>query len=127
MSDFTNSNAKQNVKHEREINHRHTKVHSFSGAKTEDMIDFVKPLAYRNPDYLRIHAGTNDLGHMPLKDTSMNYNDIVDIFKQIDPKIKVIFSSVTQRFDNNKLEHKIVQLNKKLKAFCGKYTLGFID
>ena len=35
----------------------------------------------------------------------MNYNDIVDIVKQIDPKIKVIFSSVTQRFDNNKLEH----------------------
>ena len=106
---------------------RHTKVHSFSGASTEDMIDFIKPLAYRNPDYLIIHAGTNDLGHLPLKDTLMNYNDIVDIVKQIDPKIKVIFSSVTQRFDNDKLEHKVAQLNRELKAFCGKSNLGFID
>ena len=70
---------------------RHTKVHSSSGASTEDTIDFIKPLAYRNPDYLIIHAGTNDLGHLPLKDTLMNYNDIVDIVKQIDRKIKVIF------------------------------------
>ena len=91
------------------------------------MIDFIKPLAYGNLDYLIIHAGTNDLGHLPLKDTSVNYNDIVDIVKQIDPKIKVMFSSVTQRFDNNKLEHKVAQLNRELKAFCGKCNLGFID
>ena len=106
---------------------RHTKVHSFSGVSTEDMIDFIKPLAYRNLDYLIINAGTNDLGHLSLKDTLMNYSDIVDIVKQIDPKIKVIFSSVTQRFDNNKLEHKVAQLNRELKAFCGKSNLGFID
>ena len=91
------------------------------------MIDFIKPLAYRNPDYLIIYAGTNDLGHLPLKDTLMNYNDIADIVKQIDPIIKVIFSSVTQRPDNNKLEHKVAQLNRELSAFCGKCNLGFID
>ena len=102
---------------------RHTKVHSFSGASTEDMVGFIIPPAYRTLDYLIIHAGTNDLSHLPLKDTLMNYNDIVDIVKQIDPKIKVIFSSVTQRFDNNKLQHKVVQLNKELKAFCGKYNM----
>ena len=88
------------------------------------MIDFIKPLAYRNLDYLIIHAGTNDLGHLSLKDTLMNYSDIVDIVKQIDQKIKVIFSSVTQRFDNNKLEHKVAQLNRELKAFCGKVILA---
>ena len=91
------------------------------------MIDFIKPLAYRNLDYLIKHTGTNELGHLPLKDTLMNYNDIVDIVKQIVPKIKIIFSSVTQRFDNNKVKHKVAQLNRELKAFCGKCNLGFID
>ena len=54
----------------------------------------------------------------------MNYNDTVDIVKQIDPKIKVIFSSVTQRFDNNKLQHKVVQLNKELQPSVENITLA---
>ena len=53
----------------------------------------------------------------------MNYYDILDIVKQIDPKIKVIFSSVMQRFDNVKLQQKVIKLTKELKAFCEKITL----
>ena len=34
------------------------KVQSFSGYTTEDMLDIVKPAAWRKPDAIIIHAGT---------------------------------------------------------------------
>ena len=36
------------------------KVHSFSGATTDDMDFFLKPLLNREPDHLILHIGTND-------------------------------------------------------------------
>ena len=47
---------------------RVTKIHAFPGATTEDMVDLVRPLAYRSPNYLIIHAGTNDLIDFTAKD-----------------------------------------------------------
>ena len=80
---------------------RSTKVPTFPGATTEDMIDFIRPLAFRNPDYLIIHAGTNDLINFSTKDSLVNYKDIVDTIRKINPNIKVIISSVIQRYDNS--------------------------
>ena len=34
---------------------------SFSGAKTRDMQDYVKPTLLENPDQIIVHIGTNDL------------------------------------------------------------------
>ena len=45
---------------------------------------------------------------------------------EIDPKIKIIFSSVVQRFDNDK-QPKVVGLNKDLQALCKNLNLDFID
>ena len=47
---------------------RVTKIHAFPGATTEDMVDLVRPLAYRSPNYLIIHAGTNDFIDFTAKD-----------------------------------------------------------
>ena len=106
---------------------RVTKVYAFPGATTEDMVDFVRPLAYQSPDYLIIHAGTNDLIDFTAKDIIANFQDIVETIIEIDPKIKIIFSSVIQRFDNDKLQPKVVDLNKDLQALCKKLNLDFID
>ena len=106
---------------------RSTKVHAFPGAATEDMIDFIRPLAFRNPDCLIIHAGTSDLINFSTKDSLVNYKDIVDTIREINPNIKVIISSVIQRYDNNSLQPKIEELNSKLKSFCAKHKLFFID
>ena len=100
---------------------RSTKVHAFPGATTEDVIDFIRPLAFRNPDYLIIHAGTNDLINSSTKDSLVNYKDIVDTIREINPNIKVIISSVIQRYGNNSLQPKIEELNSKLKSFCAKH------
>ena len=106
---------------------RVTKIHAFPSATTEEMVDFVRPLAYRSPDYLIIHAGTNDFIDFTVKDIIANFQDIVEAIIEIDPKIKIIFSPIIQRFDNDKLQPKVVGPNRDLQALCKKLNLDFID
>ena len=40
---------------------RFVKVYSLSGAITDDLKRFVKPLAHTKPDRIILHCGTNDL------------------------------------------------------------------
>ena len=40
---------------------KYVKVYSFSGADTEDMSDFIKPLINKKPDEIIIYCGPNDL------------------------------------------------------------------
>ena len=79
---------------------RATKVHSFPAATCDDMLDFIRPLAYRNPDSIIVHAGTNDLTELTTKEILKNYLDIVATIKEINPEIKIVFSSVIQRHDD---------------------------
>ena len=37
------------------------KVITHPGSTTEDVLDYIKPIAGRKPDTLIIHTGTNDL------------------------------------------------------------------
>ena len=37
------------------------KVHSFSGATTEDMESYLIPLINKKPDHVLLHVGTNNL------------------------------------------------------------------
>ena len=37
------------------------KVITHDGSTTEDMLDYIKPIARRKPDTLILHTGTNDL------------------------------------------------------------------
>ena len=46
---------------------------------------------------------------------------------EIDPNIKIILSSKIQRFDNDKLQPKVVGLNRDLQALYKKLNLDFID
>ena len=106
-----------------------TKIPAFPGATTEDMVDFVRPFAYQSPNYLIIHTGTNDLidfTAMP-KILIANLEDIVETIIELDPKIKFILSSIIQRFDNDKLQPRVVGLNRDLQALCKKLNLDFID
>ena len=94
---------------------RATKVHSFPGAISDDMLDFmiIRPLAYRNPDIIIVHAGTNDLTELTTKEILENYLDIMATIKEISPDIKIVFSSVIQRHDNISLQPRIQDLTIK--------------
>ena len=37
------------------------KVQTFSGATTQDMKDYIKPLVAKNPAHIYLHIGTNDV------------------------------------------------------------------
>ena len=106
---------------------RATKVHSFPGATSEDMLDFIRPLAYRNPDSITVHAGTNDLTGLTTKEILENYLDIMATIKEINPEIKIVFSSVIQRHDDISLQARIHDLNNQMRELCSKHKAGFID
>ena len=51
----------------------------------------------------------------------------METITEIYPKIKIILSFIIQRFDNDKLQPKVVGLNRDLQALCKKLNLDFID
>ena len=106
---------------------RATKVHTFPGAISDDMLDFIRPLAYRNPDSIIVHAGTNDLTELTTKEILENYLDIMATIKEINPEIKIVFSSVIQRYDDISLQPREHDLNNQMREFCNKHKAGFID
>ena len=66
--------------------------HPLSGGNSFEMIDFVKPLARRNPDKMVIHAGSNDLTVKEGMNTIDNLKKVHAVIKNINPKCEVIFS-----------------------------------
>ena len=48
------------------------KVHSFRGADTSDMHDFLKPLIKKKPSRIIVHCGTNDLASNQVANIAMN-------------------------------------------------------
>ena len=53
------------------------KVHSFSGADTSDMHDFLKPLIKKKPSRIIVHCGTNDLASNQVENIAMNIVSVV--------------------------------------------------
>ena len=77
------------------------KVLTHPGSATEDMLDYIKSIAWRKPDTLIIHAGTNDLTNGV--NTMKRVRKLVKVVREIDEseKIKIGFSSVIFRKDKD--------------------------
>ena len=77
------------------------KVITHLGSITEDMLDYIKPIARRDPDTLIIHTGTNDLtnGVNPMK----KVRKLGKVVREIDKseKLKIGFSSVIYSKDKD--------------------------
>ena len=108
------------------------KVYSFSGSKTEDLHDHLKPLFRRHPiaEKLILHVGTNSL-----KDNRRNpravAEEIVDLAREVSfqqPDIEMCaISSVVSRTDDGELDQMIPDVNKILQKFCRQNDWNFID
>ena len=107
------------------------KVYSFSGSKTEDLHDHLKPLFRRHPnaEKLILHVGTNSL-----KDNRRNprvvAEEIVDLARGVSfqqPDIEIAISSVVSRTDDGELDQMIPDVNKILQKFCRQNDWNFID
>ena len=102
------------------------KVITHPVSTTEDMLDYIKPIARRKPDTLIIHAGTNDLTNGV--NTMKKVRKLVKVVCEIDEseKIKIGFSSVICRKDKD-LEDEQNEINVKLKKYCEGKGFVFIE
>ena len=92
------------------------KVHSFSGADTSDMHDFLKPLIKKKPSRIIVHCGTNDLASNQVENIAMNIKNLANTIKS--NGIDCTVSGLTLRDDG--LASKASQVNSKLRSLLGK-------
>ena len=72
-----------------------TLVKSYSGARCEDMLDFVKPVARRRPERIIIHSGTNGLWSNETNHIVELLIDISKVVKSISPGTDISFCVIT--------------------------------
>lgn len=74
------------------------KVIAHSGSTTDDLLDYIKPIARKQPDILIIHTGTNDLinGVTTKKEVRKLVRYIRDIDENEEIKIGIV-----SRYDRN--------------------------
>ena len=87
------------------------KVHLFSGATTDDMDFFLKPLLNREPNYLILHTGTctNDLRGQNPKEIAKRIRLLAEQIYQ--KGITCIVSLLLTRSDDEDLDTKVKQVN----------------
>ena len=102
------------------------KIRSHPGATTEDLIDYVRPTARKNPKMMVIHSGTNDLTYKV--NTLQKIRKVINAIKEnyLINEIEIVLSSVIHR-DDQDLEDEINKLNKKLENLCKGKGMRFID
>ena len=93
-------------------------VKTFPGARTEDMIHYVKPTLSKQPSQLIIHVGTNDLSSKSQTEIVKSIAVLGDAIKTEDPNIDLTFSEVIARNDEKALADKVNFVNKHLDKLC---------
>ena len=91
------------------------KVFHFSGARIEDLNQYIVPIIKNKPDYLILHAGTNDAATNSSKKI---VDDLLmlrtNILKQL-PNGRIVLSKPTIRHDHGKANLTIRNINKHLE------------
>ena len=77
------------------------KVRLFPGAKTEDMFQYLVPLLEKIPDYVILHAGTNDAMNYETSTTVKKILQVKESIKLRVPNCKVIIFRPIKKHDND--------------------------
>ena len=96
----------------------------FPGAKSSDMVDYVKPSMRNNPDLILCHFGTNDLR------SEQSPVQIADAIIDVASKLKsdtneVVVSSIINCGDGYK--EKARSVNSYIVKLCQERNLAFLD
>ena len=99
-------------------------IKAHSGATSEDIIHYIKPVINKKPDKVIIHCGTNDIP----KDikTIDNLKKIDDYIKVNSPNTKLVLSAIITRQDNREYGIKVGTMNERLKKFTNKNNIDLI-
>ena len=105
---------------------RSVTVMKHPGCSTEDMTDYIKPIARKKPDTILLHVGTNDLTKGI--NTMKNVRKCVEAIRELDnsENIQIGFSSIMHRSDKD-FSKEISELNVKLKKYCLGRGFIYID
>ena len=98
-------------------------VPAFSGATTDDIKDYCKPIAKRRPDICIVHTGTNDLKDNYELSIDENIVNVKEIRESISPGTKTLISTLVNRYDSEELHQKALRVNDKLKQLLPAYDL----
>ena len=102
-------------------------VKSFSGAKIDDMNDFLQPIIRRSPDEIILHIGTNNIkGNDSPEVLAAGISRLASMITKKSPNTKVTISGLIVRKGLN-LKSKIKSVNKLLKSTCMANNWPFLD
>jgi hypothetical protein len=102
-------------------------VKTFPGARTEDMMHYVKPTLNKQPSKLIIHVGTNDLSSKSPKEIVTSIAALGDGIKTEDPKIDLTFSEIVLRNGEKAFVDKVNLVNERLDKLCMQRNWGLIN
>ena len=94
------------------------KVRAFSGARIDDMYDYLKPLLSKMPTNVILHVGTNDA---PTKSANAMFEELENLKKYVHnvlPDANVYLSTPTIRVDDQKANHALRDLTRTMIASC---------
>ena len=104
-----------------------TLVESYSGARSKDIVDFVKPAARRKSKAIILHSGINDLKQNEPKSIVEQILDIGHVIHSISPETKICLSGVIKRSDDNELNAKVGEINRLLKIAYSEFGFDYTD
>ena len=101
-------------------------VKSSSGATTEDMEDYLKPILRKEPKNLILHVGTNDLKAMEPAHLSNSIESLAINIEENSPNTSMSISALLPR-KHPQLSKNISLINNSLKSICCQHSWNFIQ
>ncbi|CAH3033687.1 unnamed protein product, partial [Porites lobata] len=93
----------------------------------DDVVDFAKPLIKRKPKKIILHVGTNNLKMDQRKKIKNKVARLADSIKAEHLSIDVAVSSIIFRSDDQSLNSKIDEVNRRLSSFSQSKNWVFIN
>lgn len=108
------------------------KNRGISGDTTNGILNRLDEVVQSNPKKIFIMIGINDINQgINVSDIFQNYWLILKTFKEETPLTKVFVQSIlpvnNQLFPNYQTNHKIIQLNIKLKNLAQEWSFQYVD
>ena len=102
------------------------KIRCHPGATADEIIDYARPTARKEPDMIIIHTGTNDIQNK--FNTFRKVRKVITTIKEIDAnnEVQIAFSSVIHR-DDQDFEEEIKEISRKLENLCKGKGIKFIS
>ncbi len=103
-------------------------VSTFSGCKTSDMADHIKPVLRKKPHKLILHVGTNSLkDHETPTSCAQEIMELAESIKSNAPNTELLVSGLITRTDDENSTRNVSRVNSELKRLCTRSKLTFID